>query len=625
MATIVTRAGKGSPLTNTEVDDNFTNLNTDKLEKSGGTMTGDLSFGDTKKAIFGSGSDLKIFHDGGNSYIDDTGTGDLYIRGSDNVRIQVGDGAGGYDNAFYALDASETVIYFAGNRTLATTSTGIDVTGNVVSDGASLDGAVVINESGADVDFRIESDTNANAFFVDGATGSVGISTSSPQYTTQITSTSANAVTNILALHNGSNAAGTGTGARLLFKLANFENAIESRKYASIEGISTSSYNESIDLVFKTQPHASSGDVQERMRIDSSGRVGIGTSSPATVLELAAATNTNKITFDPTNTGSNGDILGGFVAENDGAVGQVAIRRESSTTNSYISFESRPTGGALTERMRIDSSGNLLVGTTDSSPVTSNVDGIVLKGNGQVQFSYTGTGVALNRKGADGNIIDLRKDGTTVGSIGTKSTRTYIGSASGASGVRFDGSQLTPFNASTQATADNTYDIGSYANRFKDLYLSGGIYLGGTGAANYLDDYEEGTFTSVTITGSDSGSGSVPCLGAYTKVGRIVTLTIQITNQTFPSFSGQLRCSLPFTVGSRIAHSPDIYYYPPAKWDAQANWVGAKAQAQAGTSYVVFPDITLDSDRQTVLTSSTTNLSGQSGIYLTFSITYQAA
>ena len=64
MATIVTRSGKGSPLTNTEVDSNFTNLNTDKLELSGGTLTGNLSFGDNDKAIFGAGSDLQIYHDG---------------------------------------------------------------------------------------------------------------------------------------------------------------------------------------------------------------------------------------------------------------------------------------------------------------------------------------------------------------------------------------------------------------------------------------------------------------------------------------------------------------------------------------------------------------------------------
>ena len=43
MATIVTRAGKGSPLTNNEVDANFTNLNTDKAELSGSAFTGAVS------------------------------------------------------------------------------------------------------------------------------------------------------------------------------------------------------------------------------------------------------------------------------------------------------------------------------------------------------------------------------------------------------------------------------------------------------------------------------------------------------------------------------------------------------------------------------------------------------
>ena len=42
MATIVTRSGKGSPLTNTEVDANFTNLNTDKAELSGANFTGSI-------------------------------------------------------------------------------------------------------------------------------------------------------------------------------------------------------------------------------------------------------------------------------------------------------------------------------------------------------------------------------------------------------------------------------------------------------------------------------------------------------------------------------------------------------------------------------------------------------
>jgi hypothetical protein len=107
--------------------------------------------------------------------------------------------------------------------------------------------------------------------------GNVGIGTNSPQYKTQITSTSANSVTNVLALHNGINPAGAGTGARLLFKLSNFESSAETRKYASIEGLSTSDYNEDIALVFKTK--SNNADPAERMRIYGSGGVVIEASS----------------------------------------------------------------------------------------------------------------------------------------------------------------------------------------------------------------------------------------------------------------------------------------------------------------------------------------------------------
>ena len=56
MTTITTRSGKGSPLTNDEVDANFTGLNSDKVETSGDSMTGDLSFGDNNKVILGRGN-----------------------------------------------------------------------------------------------------------------------------------------------------------------------------------------------------------------------------------------------------------------------------------------------------------------------------------------------------------------------------------------------------------------------------------------------------------------------------------------------------------------------------------------------------------------------------------------
>jgi hypothetical protein len=76
--------------------------------------------------------------------------------------------------------ASDINLAYAGNNKLATTSGGINVTGTVTSDGADLDGAVVINESSADVDFRVESNGNENMLFVDGGNNRVGIKTSTP-------------------------------------------------------------------------------------------------------------------------------------------------------------------------------------------------------------------------------------------------------------------------------------------------------------------------------------------------------------------------------------------------------------------------------------------------------------
>jgi hypothetical protein len=137
MSTIVTRSGKGSPLTHAEVDSNFTNLNTDKLELSGGTMTGNLSFGDNDKAIFGAGSDLAVFSNGTDSFIQEYTTGGhLYIDAT-NLRIRNRN-----DNTLrlQTSDSGAVDLYYGGSSKLATTATGVDVTGTLTSDGLTLDG-----------------------------------------------------------------------------------------------------------------------------------------------------------------------------------------------------------------------------------------------------------------------------------------------------------------------------------------------------------------------------------------------------------------------------------------------------------------------------------------------------
>ena len=126
MATIVTRSGKGSALTHTEMDANFTNLNTDKLETSGGTLTGNLSLADNVKAKFGSGNDLEIYHDGSHSVIADNGTGKLLVYANDEFKIQ----SQGTGETMLSANSNGSVdIYYDNAKKLATTSTGIDVTG----------------------------------------------------------------------------------------------------------------------------------------------------------------------------------------------------------------------------------------------------------------------------------------------------------------------------------------------------------------------------------------------------------------------------------------------------------------------------------------------------------------
>jgi hypothetical protein len=153
--------------------------------------------------------------------------------------------------------------------------------------------------------------------------------------------------------------------------------------------------------------------------------------------------------------------------------------------------------------------------------------------------------------------IQFGKNGTVVGKIHTDD-RLSIGTSS--TGIYFynSGNSILPYNnsAATPTTRDAAIDLGSSGARFKDLYLSGGAYLGGTVAANLLDDYEEGTWTPA-ITGT-TGTPSVTYLtvgGTYTKIGNTVTLFFGIRINSISGGSGTVRITgLPFTAGSYGAY-----------------------------------------------------------------------
>mgnify|MGYP003678255393 CR=1 FL=1 len=104
------------------------------VTKTGDSMTGNLSLGDNNKAIFGAGSDLQIYHSGSHSVIKDAGDGNLQLIAND---FQLRNGA---DNANMMTGANGGAITLMhnGSSKLATTSTGVDVTGTVTSDGLTV-------------------------------------------------------------------------------------------------------------------------------------------------------------------------------------------------------------------------------------------------------------------------------------------------------------------------------------------------------------------------------------------------------------------------------------------------------------------------------------------------------
>jgi hypothetical protein len=210
---------------------------------------------------------------------------------------------------------------------------------------------------------------------------------------------------------------------------------------------------------------------------------------------------------------------------------------------------------AASTRMVIDSSGNLLVGHTGSiynNINTTSTIGSSYSSNGEIfACSDQSSGVMfLNRKSSDGAIATFRKDGSPVGSIGVASSGGTFDISGAANDVRITGG-----NASYWVTAGafyggtaNTRDLGTNTYKWRDLYLSGGVYLGGTGSANKLDDYEEGTWTpSFTFDGSGTGITFENRYGKYTKIGNRVFFDVFIVLSSKGTATGSAQVSLPFS------------------------------------------------------------------------------
>jgi|5B_taG_2_1085324.scaffolds.fasta_scaffold55581_3 hypothetical protein len=244
----------------------------------------------------------------------------------------------------------------------------------------------------------------------------------------------------------------------------------------------------------------------------------------------------------------------------------------------------------------------------------------------------TGEGVGaidsltVNRATSHGDIVEVQKDGTRFGALGSQSSGFYIDGESGHEGIRFANGAITP--RENGSDSDNASDLGASNNRFKDLYLGGNLYIGGTGSANALSDYEEGTWTPTFFGSSTAGtytyttSGNSPYAN-YTKIGRTVTLQVMLNNITESSAgSGDVFVGgLPF---DKVAGSAPFGCVHLNNWNTTGTITGVTVHPTTFANSGDKLQFTLDFDNTASNSLSLSHLkSGSSDVG--FSLTYLTA
>jgi len=230
--------------------------------------------------------------------------------------------------------------------------------------------------------------------------------------------------------------------------------------------------------------------------------LGIGTTTPTANLEIAGTSASTNPAFKVYTGGHTADITSftasaglqfmSYQSDAGSPFTKTAalIANGDGTAPAEMQFWTKASGSSTpSERMRIDSSGNLLVGqASTTNPAGASVVGHSLNASGFISSCRASDFSAnFGRTTTDGAIVNFAKDGSTVGSIGTEGGDLTIGTAN--VGLKFNDSAnlISPWDTTANAPEDGVFDLGYSSGRFKDLYLSGGIKAGSNSLLNFDD------------------------------------------------------------------------------------------------------------------------------------------
>lgn len=457
------------------VDPGVTDTLAEVLVAGNATGGTNILFGDNDKAIFGAGSDLQIYHDGSNSYVADSGTGRLFLSSDgDGVNIVTSTG----ENLIRTDNDGQVRVYFDDSEKLRTNSAGIDVTGTVTADGLTVAGTTTLTG-----DFNVQDSTNYGVEFRGTAPSVTSISLqgrfrddtdaaywgganiefirdgnweSSITFDTSPDYTNRSGLPRLNIAKNGdiSFYEDTGTTPKFFWD-ASAESlgigttspatALDVAGTVTADGLTVSPSSGDATLTLSSNasqpwevysPDASNdlrfkSDSTDYVTIDTSGNVGIGTTSPTGITSgittLAISDAGAKTTGDKTGAlafiTNDGSFTGTFA---DGVTAEISSVSETGVGGAYgLAFATSTTSGSnRAERMRLDSSGNLLVGTTSgSAKITASNAGVT-----------TTTLMALTDAGGTGTHTQISFNNTNgqVGTISTSGSATAYNTSSDA-------------------------------------------------------------------------------------------------------------------------------------------------------------------------------------------------